>query len=269
MSYLEAIIFGIIQGITEFLPISSTAHIVITEIIFDSDFPGLGFEIFLHMASILAVLIYFYNEIVNVISGFFSFLFFNKTQKNRVQFYFGLYLIIATVITGFLGLLLESLVTDIMKTTAFIGGALLVTGLFLVLIEKFQNYGNRNEAEMSLKDALVVGLGQTLAVLPGISRSGTTLISGLWVGLKRKTAVRYSFLLLIPVVLGSSVLSYKDFGAGYFTNLETGPLLVAFLTSFIFSLAGIIWLIDILKKKKLSFLAIYCFLVGSILIFAA
>lgn len=266
MSFIEAVIFGIIQGITEFLPVSSTAHIIITELFFGYDFPGLGFEIYLHLASILAVIIYFYKEIINILNGFSGYLFSKKTDKNKIEFFFGLYLILATIITGVLGLTLESLVTDIMKTPVFIGAALLVTGFFLIFIERFQNYGHRDESQMTIKDSIIVGLGQTLAVLPGISRSGATLITGLWAGLKRETAVRYSFLLLIPIVLGSSVLSYKDFISGHFTGLGTGALLVSFLTSFVFSLIGIIWLIDILKRKKLIYLAGYCFLLGTILI---
>ena len=266
MSYLEAIIFGIIQGITEFLPVSSTAHIVIAELLLGHDFPGLGFEIYLHLASVLAVMIYFYHDILDIIKGFLAYLGQNKTQKNKIQFYFALYLITATFITGILGLLLEDLVSDIMKTYTFMGLALIITGIFLILIERFQEYGNRAEKDMTIKDAVIVGLGQTLAVLPGISRSGTTLIAGLWAGLKRETAVRYSFLLLIPVVLGSSVLSLQEFTSGFLGELGTGPLILSFLTSFVFSVLGIIWLIDIIKKKRLLYLSIYCFLIGSILI---
>ncbi|MFW5985442.1 MAG: undecaprenyl-diphosphatase UppP [Halanaerobiaceae bacterium] len=267
MSYLEAIFLGSVQGITEFLPVSSTAHIILMELILGQNFSGLGFEVFLHLASVLAVIIYYFNDLLEIVKGFFGFLIKNKSKKNRVHFYFGLYLLLATLITGVLGLILEDLVSGVMKTTFFMGLALLVTGVFLVLIERFQNYGSRTEKEMSWRDSVIVGLGQTLAVLPGISRSGATLITGLWAGLKRKTAVRYSFLLLIPVALGSSLLSYKDLTGEFIAEIGWGPLIGAFAASFLFSLLGIIWLIDILQKKRLVYLAIYCFLLGTSLLF--
>ena len=266
MPLFEALIFGIVQGITEFLPISSTAHIVITELLFGYNFPGLAFEIFLHIASVFAVIAYFRRELWAVITGFFSY-FNRKTAENKVHFRFGIFIIVATVITGIAGLLLKNLVVDVMKTPPFIAGALAVTGTFLILIERFKKYGDRRENKMRLLDAVIVGLAQTVAVLPGISRSGATLIAGLWVGLERETAVRYSFLLVIPVILGSTVLSVGDISGAILDVVGFGPLLVSFLASFLFSLVGIIWLINFLKKGRLIYFALYCYLVA-ILVFA-
>lgn len=261
MTYIEAIIFGIVQGITEFLPISSTAHIVIAELILGYHFPGLAFEIFLHQASALAVILYFRRDLAQVIVGFLSY-FREKNYMNRVQFYFGLYIIVATVITGGLGVLLKGLVVDAMKTPAFISGALMVTGSLLIFIERFHNYGMRTEKNMTLFDAIIVGLGQTLAVLPGISRSGATLVSALWVGLSRETAVKYSFLLVIPIILGSSVLALDDINAAIWAEIGLGPMIVSFVTTYIFSVIGIVWLIDFLRKSKLIYFAAYCFIVA-------
>ncbi len=265
MSYLQAIILGIIQGITEFLPISSTAHMIIAEKLFGLDFYELFFEMYLHLASALAVIVFFYRDLINIIKGSFRYLF-HQDNKERTNFYFSIYIISATIITGFLGLTLKNLVVDIMKSPVFIGGALLVTGVFLILIERFHNYGKREEKDMVFSDSIIVGLGQTLAVLPGISRSGSTLLTGLWAGLSRETAVRYSFLLLIPVILGSTTLAFEEIKSGGFLyELGAGPLIISFLTSFIFSIIGIIWLIDILRKKRLIYLAIYCFIIGILL----
>ena len=265
MPLFEALIFGIVQGITEFLPISSTAHIVITELLLGYNFPGLAFEIFLHIASVFAVILYFRRELWAVITGFFSY-FSNKSNENRVHFRFGLYIIVATIITGAAGLLLKNLVVDVMKTPPFIAGALVVTGTFLIIIERFKKYGDRCENKMRLLDAIIVGLAQTIAVLPGISRSGATLIAGLWVGLERETAVRYSFLLVIPVILGSTVLAVGDISGAIFITIGLAPLVTAFITTFIFSLLGIIWLINFLKKGRLIYFALYCYLVA-ILVF--
>jgi len=265
MSYLEAIIFGIVQGITEFLPISSTAHIIIVEHLFGYEFPGLTYEIYLHIASAFAVMIYFYRDLLDIIKHSYSYLK-KREEKNRVHFLFALYIIVATVITGGLGVILKNLVLDIMKTPAFIAGALSVTAIFLIFIERFHNYGKRKEEEMTFLDSVIVGLGQTLAVLPGISRSGSTLVAALWSGLERETAVRYSFILVIPVILGSSVLVLEDLNSSFWLDIGSGPLIVSFMSSFIFSLIGIIWLIDILMKSRLLYVAIYCF-VAAVLVF--
>jgi len=261
MSIIEAFIFGFVQGITEFLPVSSTAHIVITQMVFGYTFPGLAFEIYLHIASIFAVIIYFRRDIFAVIVGFLSF-FKNKTRENKTHFFFGIYIIVATFITGVLGILLQDFVGDTMKTPIFISIALTVTGLALIFIERFHNYGDRTEKDMTMKDAIIVGLGQTIAIFPGISRSGATLVAALLVGLNRDTAVRYSFLLVIPIILGSTVLAFDELGSGMFQSIGIPALVVSFISTFIFSWLGIIWLIGFLKKSKLIYFAIYCFVVA-------
>lgn len=261
LHYIEAIIFGIVQGITEFLPISSTAHIIIAELLLGYNFPGLAFEIYLHIASVFAVMLYFRQELKSVVKGFLSY-FKEKTAENKVHFNFGLYIIIATVITGGLGILLKELVEETMKTPAFIAGALSVTGTALILISRIQNYGTRVEKDMTVRDSVIVGLGQTLAVLPGISRSGSTLVSALWAGLDRDTAVRYSFLLVIPVILGSTVLALGELSSAMWAAIGTGPMIVSFVVSFVFSWIGIVWLINFLKYGRLMYFAFYCYIVA-------
>ena len=263
MTYIEAIIFGIVQGITEFLPVSSTAHIIIAELIMGFHFPGLAFEIFLHQASLLAILIYYRKDLWQITTGFFSY-FKEKNQANKVHFYFGLYIIVATIITGGLGILLVGLVTDVMKTPAFISAALVVTGILLILIERFKVYGDRTEKDMTFFDSIIVGLAQTMAVIPGLSRSGLTLVAGLWLGLSRETAVKYSFLLIIPVILGSSVLAFNDINSDMWAEIGYGPLAVTFITTVIFSFIGIAWVMDFLKKSRLVYFAIYCFIVAAL-----
>ena len=261
MTYLEAIIFGIVQGVSEFLPISSTAHVVVTQHILGYQFSGLVFEIFLHVASVLAVIIYFRKDLLEVINGFFSYLK-SRSSKDRGHFMFGIYILVATVITGVLGILLENRVQDFMKTPTFIAGALTVTGVFLIILERFHRYGFRKEKDMTILDAIIVGLAQTIAVLPGISRSGSSLVAALWVGLDRDTAVRYSFLLAIPVILGSTVLTFGDVGQEVWSQIGTGPLIASFLSAFIFSVVGIVWLIDFLKRGKLIYFSIYLFILA-------
>ncbi|WP_093047215.1 undecaprenyl-diphosphatase UppP [Salipaludibacillus aurantiacus] len=261
VTLFEAIVFGIIQGITEFLPVSSTAHIVITQLVFGYTFPGLAFEIYLHMASVLAVIMYFWKDLWSVIQGFFKFIIY-RSKEDKVPFFFGVYILIATFITGVLGMLLSDFIADAMKTPALIAASLTVTGLALIFIERFHRLGHRDESSMNGLDAVIVGLGQTIAVIPGISRSGATLVASLLMGLNRDTAVRYSFLLAIPVILGSSILALDEFSAGMLNYIGPFNLFISFIVCFFFSLLGIIWLINFLKKSKLIYFAIYCFIVA-------
>ncbi len=149
-----------------------------------------------------------------------------------------------------------------MKTPSFISGALAVTGTALIVIERFRTYGRRTEKDMTFVDAFIVGFGQTVAVLPGISRSGSTLVAALWVGLDRDTAVRYSFLLVIPVILGSSVLAVGEASGAIWSAIGIRPLIVSFIASFVFSWVGIVWLIDFLKRGRLLYFAAYCYVVA-------
>lgn len=266
MTFLEAIIFGIVQGITEFLPISSSAHIVILQLLFGYTFTGLSFEVFLHLASVIAVIIYFRRDLWVIIKGFFLFLF-KKDQESRTPFYFGVYILVATGITAILGLFLEDRAAAFLKTPPFIAGALAVTGLALVFIERFHKVGDKTEETMTIFDSILVGLGQTLAVIPGISRSGSTLVISLLAGLNRETAVRYSFLLSIPAILGSTLLTFGDITMEMINFIGPVNLVVSFAVTFIFSIIGIIWLIDFLKKSKLIYFAIYCFLLAAFVFF--
>ncbi|EGL82358.1 Undecaprenyl-diphosphatase [Caldalkalibacillus thermarum TA2.A1] len=266
MSILEALILGVVQGITEFLPISSTAHIVIASLLLNLRFPGLVMEIFLHLASVLAVIIYFRHDLAQIIKGFFAYIRY-RNPHDKVSFIFSLYIILATIITGVLGVVLTDFIDESLKTPPVIAFSLVVTGSLLIFIERFHRFGDKNEATMGLKDTFIVALGQTLAVIPGISRSGSTLVAALWTGLNRETAVRFSFLLAIPVILGSTVLMVKDLEPGLVAEIGLFPLFIAFVASFIFSIIGIIWLIDFLKKSRLIYFAVYCYVLAAFVYF--
>ncbi|QZT32920.1 undecaprenyl-diphosphatase [Caldalkalibacillus thermarum TA2.A1] len=266
MSILEALILGVVQGITEFLPISSTAHIVIASLLLNLRFPGLVMEIFLHLASVLAVIIYFRHDLAQIIKGFFAYIRY-RNPHDKVSFIFSLYIILATIITGVLGVVLTDFIDESLKTPPVIAFSLVVTGSLLIFIERFHRFGDKNEATMGLKDTFIVALGQTLAVIPGISRSGSTLVAALWTGLNRETAVRFSFLLAIPVILGSTVLMVKDLEPGLVAEIGLFPLFIAFVASFIFSIIGIIWLIDFLEKSRLIYFAVYCYVLAAFVYF--
>ncbi|OIJ22171.1 undecaprenyl-diphosphatase UppP [Anaerobacillus alkalidiazotrophicus] len=262
MNWFEALLLGIVQGLSEFLPISSSAHLVIVQQLLGINIEGnqLEFEVLLHFASLLAVTIYFRKEIKEVMIGFISYLLLNK-KENRVHYRFGWLIIIATFVTAVLGKLFEDLLGKNITNTATIGVSLIITGLFLFLIEHGIRPGKRTIRQMTWKDGLIVGIGQALAILPGISRAGSTLVTALWCGLNKETAVRYSFLLSIPLILGISVFEVPKMSRVYFETylLETT---IAFLGSFVFALIGIKWLIAMVNRTKLSFFALYCIILG-------
>ncbi|MCC5789026.1 MAG: undecaprenyl-diphosphate phosphatase [Opitutales bacterium] len=266
MSFWDAIIMGLVQGLSEFLPISSTAHIMIAARLLALETPGLALEIWLHMASVLAVMLYFRKDLWKVIGDFTRFLL-HRRPEDRVGFWFGVYILIATAITGGLGVLLSDSLGENLRSPLVIGIALWVTAAFLIFIERGVTYGQRTEEKMTWRDAVLVGLGQTVAVLPGISRSGATLVTALWCGLERETAVRYSFLLAIPVILGSSVLGIRDADMEWIRSMSYTGLLLSFVVCFFASWVSIVWLIGFLRSGRLYWFAIYCFLLGGLSLF--
>lgn len=263
LNWFEALILGIIQGISEFLPVSSTAHLVIAERLLHLQIDGsntLTFEVFLHFSSLLAVIFYFRKDIFTLIQHFFKYLM-TKKKQYYVNYKFSLFILLATLLTMIAGKGLETLLGDRLVHMATISASLIITGIFLIFIEHGIDEGNRKEGEMTLKDAIVVGLGQALAVIPGISRSGSTLILSLWCGMAKETAVRYSFLLSIPLILGITLIKIPEFiEAGYSEGIL--PLAVSFAASFVFAIIGIKWLIQMVKRTRLSYFAFYCIALG-------
>lgn len=265
MNIFEAIFLGIVQGIAEFLPISSTAHIIIAEFLLGHSIPGLSFEIFLHLGSIVAVIFYFRKDIIHLIQVFFRYIA-KRRREDRPEFFLCLYIVLATIITGVLGVFLEDSLGSALKTPVMIAVSLTLTGIFLIIIERAYTIGSRTVNEMTTLDAVIVGLAQTVAVIPGISRSGSTLIAALFSGLDRETSVRFSFLLSIPVILGSTVLALGDITDGSLASIGAVSLIAAFIASLITSWLGIVWLINFLNKGKLTYFAIYCFLLALVTI---
>jgi len=257
MSLLDAFIIGLVQGITEFIPVSSTAHIVIVAYLLDIETPGLSFEIFLHVASLLAIVLYFRKDLIELLKGTVRSLSPQRTSEDVAALRFVIYLGIATVITGVLGLLLIKSLGDEIKSPLVVGSALLLTAIFLFLVEWVQNVGSRNEASLGVLDAILVGLAQTIAVVPGLSRSGTTLIASLALRMNRPTAVRFAFLLAIPVLAGTSLLALKDMTTGELASLGYPALAFSFIVAFFGSWISIAWLIRLLQQKRLYWFSIY------------
>jgi undecaprenyl-diphosphatase len=262
MSWVEAILLGAVQGLSEFLPISSTAHIILVEKLLGLSYSSLVIEIVLHLGSALALIVFFRRDLIHLLRASFLYLFKRRTE-NRDEFLFCLYLILATVMTGFFGVLLKDSLDSRLKSPLVLSGAFALTGLMLCFLDFIKIRARRVQSGMTWKDAFWVGLAQTVSIIPGVSRSGATLIMGLFRGLEKDVAVRFSFFLAIPVILGSSILAVRDWNPEEMQNISFSALALGLTTSFVFSILGILWLIDFVRKSRLYYFGIYCLILSA------
>ncbi len=267
LNIISAIILGAVQGISEFLPISSSAHLVLVPHILGVE-TGLAFDTILHLGTLIAIFSFFWKDIINLIKGFILSLIdlsegkelfiseLKKVPEKRLSWL----LIIATIPTGLMGLLLKDAVETIFRGTVFVGIFLIITGIILYLSERRPS-GDITAKNMSFKDALIIGICQGFAVLPGISRSGSTIASGLFLGLNREYAARYSFLLCIPAVLGAGLIQAKDIVT---LDASISVLVVGFISSVVFGYLSIKLLLKIIEGWSLDVFAYYCWIIGII-----
>ncbi|MCF6409221.1 undecaprenyl-diphosphate phosphatase [Pseudalkalibacillus salsuginis] len=260
---LKYAFFGFVQGITEPIPISSSGHMVFAEKILDIHIEGFSFEVFMNFASLLAVLVIYREDLVRLTTNGLNFTM-TRDRKYKSDFMFIIYLIIGTIPAAVIGILAEDFISKNLKDIKVVGASLIVTGIALWLIRNLR--GRKYDQDLSIKDALIVGLAQAVALIPGISRSGATIVAAMGRGMKQETALRYSFLLYIPVSIGTMVLSFSDLKDDPLLDQLLIPYLVAFLISFIASYISLKWLIGIMARGNLKYFAIYCFIVGPLVI---
>ena len=262
-----AIILGAVQGLSEFLPISSSGHLALLSHILGVE-TGLAFDTVLHIGTLLAIFSFFWKDIMNLIKGFLLSLIdltegfdtFKKGLTEVPEKRFSWLIIIGTIPTGILGILLKDAIENTFRGTAFIGFFLIVTGLILYYSERHSS-GNITVSNMSFTQSVIIGICQGLAVLPGISRSGATIASGLCLGLEREYAARYSFLLSIPAVLGAGLIQIKDITT---IDAPLTVLLAGFVSSIIFGYLAIKLLMKMIKGWSLDIFAYYCWIVGAL-----
>lgn len=250
MNVIQAFFLGLVQGLTEFLPISSSGHLVLGEHLLNIQSGDITFEVAVHIGTLLAVLVYFRQDLCAVVVDFF------RGGKMRRA---GWMLLLATVPTGLIGFGFKDLFESLFAAPRFAAAGLLVTSLILFLAEKIKR-GDRPLSKVRSLDALLVGLLQGFAIIPGISRSGSTIAAGLWVGMSRDAAARFSFLLSIPAILGAAVLQ-----AGDFQRVDPGqylPMAVGIIASAISGYLAIGILMRVLRQGKLYGFSIYTSLVG-------
>ena len=272
LDILSAIILGAVQGLAEFLPISSSGHLVLIPYLLGVE-TNLAFDTVLHIGTLVAIFTFFWNDIIDLIKGFILSIIdlsegkdkFIAGLNNSVQKRFSWLIIIGSIPTAIIGFLLKDAIETIFRGTIFVGIFLIITGLLLYYSEK-QRHGNITAKKMSFKQAVIVGICQGLAVLPGISRSGATISSGLCLGLEREYAARYSFLLSIPAVVGAGIIQIKDIAT---IDVSFTILLAGFISSVVFGYLAIKLLMKMIKGWSLNIFAYYCWIIGILTVIAS
>ena len=262
MSTFEAIVLGIVQGLTEFLPISSSAHLRIVPALFGWDDPGTAFTAVIQLGTVVAVVLYFRTDLWRIGLAWLRSLT-DKRRRQDLDARMGWYLIAATIPIGVLGLLFESQISSGARDLRLIAGTLITLGLVLLYAEKVSNR-SRDIEDIDVKDGLVIGLAQSLALVPGVSRSGATITAGLFRGFNREAAARFSFLLSVPAVVASGLFQLKDVGGGDGPGLA--PTMIAAVVSFVVGYAAIAWLLRWLTSHSTMVFVVYRIGLGLLLI---
>lgn len=260
MNEIQALLLGLIQGLTEFLPISSSGHLEIGHVLFGVEGESsLLFDVVLHGATVLSTLVVFRKDILELIIGLFKFKWNAETQYISK-------LIVSSIPVGIAGVLFEEQIESLFKGNLLLVGVAL---LFTAMLLSFANYARHGERKIKYLDAFIIGIAQMIAVIPGISRSGSTIATGMILGNSKNDLAKFSFLMVVIPILGANFLKLLSGDLTSQTSVETGPMMVGFIAAFVSGLLACSWMIKIVKRGKLIYFAIYCALIGLIAIFAA
>lgn len=263
MTYLQAIVLGAVQGVTEFLPISSTAHLILVPVAFGWQDPGLTFDVALHVGTFIAVVAYFAQDLKRLARAWITSLYARNPQDPYQQLAW--LIVLGSVPAAVVGVTAESWIETTLRSPLIVGTSLLVVALAILSADK-KGHDGRSWKELRWQDALAIGIGQAAALIPGFSRSGSTMLVGLWRGLDRESAARFSFLLGTPIIVGSCLFKLRDllhtplppghgaaFAAGIVTAAVVGYLSIRFLLN---------WL----ARKPLASFMYYRIVVGVVVI---
>lgn len=260
MSWLEALVLGIVQGLTEYLPVSSSGHLAIGSALFGIEGEeNLAFTIVVHVATVFSTLVILWKEIEWIFRGLFKFEMNNETR-------YAINILISMIPIGIVGVFFKD------KVEAIFGSGLLIVGCMLLVtaaLLAFSYYAKpRQKEKISMKDAFIIGLSQACAVLPGLSRSGTTIATGLLLGNNKAKLAQFSFLMVIPPILGEALLDVLKMvkGEDVAGDIPTLSLVVGFVAAFLSGCLACKWMINIVKKGKLIYFAIYCAIAGLVTI---
>lgn len=258
MDVLEAIIIGIIQGLTEFLPVSSSGHIELSKEILGTTLDpdkNVMFTVILHAATALSTIVIFRKEIIEIFKGLLQF-------KWNDQFKFSLNIVISMIPAAVVGVVFNDEIESFFEGQVLLVGAmLLVTGLLLFLADKAKNTSKK----VGVAEAAIIGLSQAIAILPGISRSGATIGTSVLLGIDKTKAAKFSFLMVVPLIFGKMAKEILD-GKLVFKSEEIVAYSAGFMAAFIVGLLACTWMISLVKKSQLKYFSYYCFVVGAIAI---
>jgi undecaprenyl-diphosphatase len=258
MEIINAIILGIIQGLTEFLPVSSSGHLEIAKAILGENKVGeesLLMTVVLHFATALSTIIIFRKDILEILSGLLQF-------KNNDSFWFSLKIVLSMIPAAFVGIFFNDEIEALFGgALTLVGGMLLVTGLLLFLADK----AKASAKKVGIKHAILIGVSQAIAILPGISRSGATISTAVLLGIDKEKAARFSFLMVVPLIFGKMAKDILSGDIQYETTTFI-PLLVGFIFAFLTGMFACKWMIKLVKSSQLKYFAYYCFAIGGIVI---
>ena len=249
MDWVDALVLGLVQGLTEFLPISSSGHLVLTQELLGIHESGAAIEIAVHLGTLLSVLVYYRYVIVEIVRDVF---------RGGPTARLGWMVVVGTIPAVIVGLFLKDHIEEIFDSPRWAAGGLLATGVFMLATSR----AKRGTGDPGFGSAVIVGAAQAIAILPGISRSGSTIGTGMFLGDDPVRAARFSFLLSIPAILGASVLLFAD--GGMSGGPGTSMLVAAGVVSFASGLAAIAFLIKLLGQGRLAWFGPYCLIVGAI-----
>jgi undecaprenyl-diphosphatase len=254
MDILKSLLLGIIQGLTEFLPVSSSGHLEIFKVFLDFSYDStnsLFFTLIVHLATALSAIIFFWKDVKEIIMSLISF----KKDENT---FFALYILVSMIPAGLAGYFFESEINYLFNGDLILVGLMLIlTSIILYLSDCFNN----SSKKLNFKSSLLIGLTQALAILPGISRSGATIGTSIFLGLNRDIAAKFSFLMVVPIIFGSSLKIIFD-NEIEFNNNNISNYLVGFTSALISGYYACKWMIIFVKKSKLIYFSIYCLLIG-------
>ena len=258
MEIINAIILGIIQGLTEFLPVSSSGHLEIAKAILGENKVGeesLLMTVVLHFATALSTIIIFRKDILEILSGLLQF-------KNNDSFWFSLKIVLSMIPAAFVGVFFNDEIEALFGgALTLVGSMLLVTGLLLFLADK----AKASAKKVGIKHAILIGISQAIAILPGISRSGATISTAVLLGIDKEKAARFSFLMVVPLIFGKMAKDILSGDIQYETTTFI-PLLIGFIFAFLTGMFACKWMIKLVKSSQLKYFAYYCFAIGGIVI---
>ena len=261
MDIFNAIILGIIQGLTEFLPVSSSGHLEITKVLIGENNvakKSMLMTVVLHFATALSTIIIFRRDIANILTGLFQF-------KNSESFNFSLKILISMIPAAIIGFLFENEIESLFSGKLILVGIMLsITGLLLLLSDK----SKETSKKVGIKESIIIGLSQAIAIIPGISRSGATISTSVLLGVDKEKSARFSFLMVVPLIFGKMV---KDILSGEINlnNSEFSSLIFGFVAALITGLFACKWMISLVKNSNLKYFAFYCFTVSFIVIISS